>query len=76
MEKLKKAIENQLKNVEKLYDYYLDKYDENQDGKYFERRINELRVEKRTLENIIDMIENPESFEVIDRKLLKEELIK
>lgn len=63
MNELKMKLEKQLKNVEQLYDYYLEKYDENQDGKYFERRINELRVEKRTIENVIDMIENPKGYE-------------
>lgn len=61
---LKSKIENQLQGVERLYDYYLEKYDENPDGTYFERRLDELRVEKSTLENVILMIEKQETIEV------------
>lgn len=67
---LKIKIENNIKDVEKLYDFYLERYDNYEkefdkslDGTYFERRLNDLRVEKSTLEHVILMIEKQSGFE-------------
>lgn len=64
MQELKMKLEKRIIIVDELYNYYLEKYDENPNGKYFERKLNELRIEKRTLQMVIDMIENPSEYEV------------
>lgn len=61
---LKTNIDNQLKGIEELYDYYLIKLEEFPENEYYNRRLDELRIERRTYEVVLDMMENPEEYEV------------
>lgn len=61
---LKTNIDKQLKGIEELYDYYLIKLEEFPENEYYNRRLDELRIEKRTYEVVLDMMENPEEYEV------------
>ena len=54
--KIKEAI----KENEELYNYYLEKLDNNdlsEQHDYFKDRLRELRVERMSYENVINMIE-------------------
>lgn len=59
MEDLKDYIEDRLKEIEEIYDFYLTKLDStfvDSELRQYEYRLRELRVEKRILEDIIDKI--------------------
>ena len=61
---LKTNIDKQLKGIEELYDYYLIKLEEFPENEYYNRRLDELRIEKRTYEVVLDMMKNPEEYEL------------
>lgn len=59
MEDLRDYIEDKLKDIEEMYDFYLNKLDQTYDfheQQQFENRLRELRIEKHTLEDILEHI--------------------
>ena len=63
MEDLEKFIKERLQEIEELYDFYLDKLDRSfdfQEQIQYETRLRELRIEKRTLENILRVMNGEE----------------
>lgn len=60
---LKTNIEKRLRENEAIYDLYLAKTEEFPENEYYNRRLDELRIEKRTYEVVVDMMENPEEYE-------------
>lgn len=65
---LKTNIDKQLKGIEELYDYYLIKLEEFSENEYYNRRLDELRIERRTYEVVLDMMENPEEYKGSDKE--------
>lgn len=64
VKKLKTNINIRLKVIDELYDYFLMKLEEFPENDYYNKRLDELRVEKRTFQVVLDMMENPEEYEV------------
>lgn len=60
MEEVKEYIKDRLEQIEDLYGYYLDGLDHAFDHRQritLYNRIRDLRIEKATLENVLDVIE-------------------
>lgn len=58
MKELKIKIECELRTLNELYDFYLEKLEEEPYNSYYESRLNEMRVQIRTYEKVLDMINN------------------
>lgn len=59
MEELKDYIEERLEEIEENYDFYLNKLDQTYSSleqKQYENRLRELRIEKRTLLDVLEKI--------------------
>lgn len=50
-----KALEDEINELNELYDFYLDKMDSER-LKYYEDRLKELRIEIRTYEKVLDKV--------------------
>lgn len=60
---MKEKLLKEIKELEELYDYYLEKTEDpyyNYQQKYFEERLHDLRVEIKTYKKVIDMIGDEE----------------
>lgn len=58
MKELKIKIECELRTLNELYDFYLEKLEEEPYNSYYESRLNEMRVQIRTYEKVLEMMEN------------------
>lgn len=58
MKELKIKIECELRTLNELYDFYLEKLEEEPYNSYYESRLNEMRVQIRTYEKVLDMMNN------------------
>lgn len=56
--KLKNEISEEIKGLNIMYDFYLDKLDEEPYNSYYESRLNEIRVQIRTYEKVLEMMNN------------------
>lgn len=59
MEDLKDYIEEKLMEIEETYDFYLKKLDQSyldSEQKQYENRLRELRIERNTLNDILERI--------------------
>ena len=57
-ERLKNEINEEIKGLNIMYDFYLDKLDEEPYNSYYESRLNEIRVQIRTFEKVLEMMNN------------------
>lgn len=57
MRELKIKIEYELRTLNELYDFYLEKLEEEPYNSYYESRLNEMRVQIRTYEKVLEMME-------------------
>lgn len=58
---MKEQILKEIKELEELYDYYLEKTEDpdfNYQLKYFEDRLHDLRIEINTYKKVLEMLEN------------------
>lgn len=58
MKELKIKIECKLRTLNELYDFYLEKLEEEPYNSYYESRLNEMRVQIRTYEKVLEMVNN------------------
>lgn len=60
MEDLRDYLEERIDNIEESYDFYLNKLDQTYDEseqRMFENRLRELRIEKNTLKDVMEKID-------------------
>lgn len=58
---MKEKILKEVKELEELYDYYLEKTEDpyyNYQQKYFEDKLHDLRIEIKTYKKVLEMLEN------------------
>lgn len=58
---MKEKLLKEIKELEELYDYYLEKTEDpyyNYKQKYFEDRLHDLRIEIKTYNKVLEMLEN------------------
>lgn len=59
---MKEKIEQEIRDLEEKYDYYLEKteeyYDKSNTLKYYEERIHEIKIEINTYKKVLEMLEN------------------
>lgn len=58
---MKEKIKKEIKELEELYNYNLDKSDDKNyrsNQRYFEERCHDLRIEIRTYKKVLEMLEN------------------
>ena len=53
---LKIKIECELRTLNELYDFYLEKLEEEPYNSYYESRLNEMRIQIRTYEKVLEMV--------------------
>lgn len=56
MIKLREELENELKEIKELEEFYLEQLDKSYE-KWIDERLNELRIEIRTYEKVLDKID-------------------
>lgn len=57
MKDLKLKIKNEIAELYELYDYYLDKLEENPYNTTYLMKLNEFRIEMRTYEKVLEMFD-------------------
>ena len=57
MKELKIKIKCELRTLNELYDFYLEKLEEEPYNSYYESRLNEMRVQIRTYEKVLDKLQ-------------------
>jgi len=60
MKELKLKIEKEIREIEELTDFYLEKHDEDPLNKRLEERLIELRYQKQAYLKVLQMIEGEE----------------
>ena len=59
---MKEKIEQEIRDLEEIYDYYLKKreeyYNKSNTLKYYEERIHDLYIEINTYKKVLEMINN------------------
>ena len=58
MKELRAKIEYELRTLNELYDFYLEKLEEEPYNSYYESRLNEMRIQIRTYEKVLEMVNN------------------
>lgn len=58
MKELIIKINCELNTLNELYDFYLEKLDEEPYNSYYESRLNEMRVQIKTYEKVLEMVNN------------------
>lgn len=56
MIELRKEIKDKINELNEMYDFYLKKLDESPYNTSYFTRLNEIRIEMRTYENVIEMM--------------------
>lgn len=56
MKELIMKINCEIRTLNELYDFYLEKLEEEPYNSYYESRINEIRVQLRTYEKVLEMV--------------------
>ena len=58
MKELIIKINCELNTLNELYDFYLEKLDEEPYNSYYESRLNEMRVQINTYKKVLEMVNN------------------